>query len=315
MAEHVLPFDKAHTKWNKALPPAIEIDAGDTVSCETRSAGGRITPGCDAAVLSSFNFDRPLPLAGPIFVRDARPGDVLEVEIQDVRPSRWGWSGIIPGFGLLAEDFPAPYIYHWDLSNGRDTALREDIVIPLDPFCGNMGVCPDVPHEVPIVPPGNFGGNMDIRHLTKGATLLLPVQVEGALFSAGDCHAAQGDGEVGGTGIESPTQFTLRFQVRKGIDLPGPQFLVPGPLTSKYDHAGYFATTGVGPDLMPCAKQAIRAMIAYITRTYRLPPEAAYVLCSIVVDLKISEIVDAPNWIVSAYLPLSVFRGSRDRAQ
>jgi acetamidase/formamidase len=189
--------------------------------------------------------------------------------------------------------------------------MRKDIVIPLDPFCGVMGVCPAEPGEHNVLPPGRFGGNMDIRHLTKGSRLLLPVQVDGALFSAGDCHAAQGDGEVCVTGIESPMQFTLRFNVIKGANLPAPQFQVPGPLTSKHDRRGYYATTGVGPDLMQCAKDALRAMLDHMTRTYRLSREDAYVLASVVVDLKISEIVDAPNWIVSAYLPLSIFKGRR----
>jgi acetamidase/formamidase len=201
------------------------------------------------------------------------------------------------------------YKWNWDLSNGKTTSLRRDIVIPLDPFCGVMGVCPAEPGEHFVLPPGRFGGNMDIRHLTKGTRLLLPVQVPGALFSSGDCHAAQGDGEVCVTGIESPMMFTLRFNVLKNLHLPAPQFHVPGPLTKKYDRKGYYATTGVGPDLMQCAKDTLRAMIEHTVKTYRLSREDAYCLASVVVDLKISEIVDAPNWIVSAYLPLSIFKG------
>jgi len=316
MAEHVLSPAKIHYKWNKDLPPAIEIDPGDVVTCETRDVtDGQVTPGCDASVLGTVNFDRIYPLAGPIYVKGARPGDALEVEILDLRTKGWGWNGILPGLGLLSEDFPGPYIRHWDLSNGKTTSLRKDIVIPLDPFCGVMGVCPAEPGEHFVLPPGRFGGNMDIRHLNKGSRLLLPVQVAGALFSAGDCHAAQGDGEVCVTGIESPMEFVLRFNVVKGANLPSPQFYVPGPLTKKHDRKGYFATTGVGPDLMQDAKDALRAMIDYLTRTYGLSREDAYVLSSVVVDLKISEIVDAPNWIVSAYLPLSIFKGRGKRGK
>jgi acetamidase/formamidase len=312
MAEYTLTPERVHYKWNRDLPPAIAVSPGDVVTCLTRDVtDGQVTPGCDASVLGTVNFDRIYPLAGPIFVRGAAPGDALEVEILDLQTQGWGWNGILPGLGLLADDFPTPYIYHWDLSNGKTTSMRRDIVIPLDPFCGVMGVCPAEPGEHFVLPPGRFGGNMDIRHLTKGSRLLLPVQVDGALFSAGDCHAAQGDGEVCVTGIESPMQFTLRFHVIKGANLPAPQFQVPGPLTRKYDRRGYYATTGVGPDLMQCAKDALRAMLDHLTQTYRLSREDAYVLSSVVVDLKLSEVVDAPNWIVSAYLPLSIFKGRR----
>ncbi|MDR7555112.1 MAG: acetamidase/formamidase family protein [Armatimonadota bacterium] len=308
MAAHVLSPDRVHYKWNKDLPPALVVEPGDTVTCRTRDVtDGQVTPGCDAAVLASLDFERIYPLAGPIYVTGAEPGDALEVEILDLRPLEWGWTGIIPTLGLLAEEFTTPYIRHWDLRNGYSTRLRDDIVIPLQPFCGVMGVAPAAPGEHFVLPPGVFGGNMDIRHLNRGATLLLPVQVEGALFSAGDCHAAQGDGEVCVTGIECPMEFTLRFGVRKGLRLPAPQFRTPGPLTPRYDARGYYATTAVGPDLMQDAKDAVRAMIDHLVRTYGLSREDAYVLCSVAVDLKISEIVDAPNWIVSAYLPLSIF--------
>lgn len=311
MSTHVLPPERVHYKWNKDLPPALEVDPGDIVTCRTKDVtDGQVTPGCDASVLASINFDRIYPLAGPISVRGAAPGDALEVEILDLRPLDWGWTGIIPTLGLLAEDFPGPYIRHWDLSDGHTTRMRDDLIIPLQPFCGVMGVEPAEPGEHFVLPPGPFGGNMDIRHLNRGTRLLLPVQVPGALFSAGDCHAAQGDGEVCVTGIECPMEFTLRFGVRKGLSIPAPQFQTPGPLTPRHDALGYYATTGVGPDLMQCTKDAVRAMIVHLGRTYGLSPEDAYVLCSVAVDLKISEVVDAPNWIVSAYLPLSIFKGN-----
>lgn len=311
MREFTLSPDKIHYKWNRDHPPAIEVAQGDVVHFETEEvSGGQIRPGSPAEALRALDFDRLYPLAGPVFVKDALPGDVLEVEILEMQPKNWGWSGIIPSLGLLPEDFPEPYIKHWDLSGGQQTELRADIVIPLDPFCGVMGVAPQARGDIFVLPPGQFGGNMDIRHLTKGTTLLLPVQVEGALFSAGDCHAAQGDGEVCVTGIESPMRFTLRFGLRRGRSIPGPQFITPGPLTAKYDARGYYATTGIEPDLMEAARQAVRAMIAHLVETYGLSPQDAYILCSTAVDLKISEVVDAPNWIVSAYLPLSIFRSA-----
>jgi acetamidase/formamidase len=306
--EHFLPAEKVHFVWNNALPPALEIDPGDVVVYDLRDVtDNQITPASTADALTTLDWSRIYPLGGPVFVKGAKPGDVLEVEILDLHPKGWGWTGIIPGFGLLGEEFNKPYLRIWDLSPGDHTFLREDIRIPLDPFCGTMGVAPEEKGEFPVMPPGKFGGNMDIRHLTKGATLLLPVQVEGALFSCGDCHAAQGDGEVCVTGIEAPMHVALRFRVRKDRSIPEPQFLTPGPLTSKYDGKGYYATTGISPDLLEASRKAVRHMIDHLVHTYHLTPEDAYVLCSVAVDLKISEVVDKPNWIVSAYLPLSIF--------
>jgi acetamidase/formamidase len=241
-----------------------------------------------------------------VFLKGARPGDALVVEILELRPGSWGWTGINPPAGLLPE-FTEPYLKIWSLSSDTHTDLRHDISIPLDPFCGTMGVAPDEAGSFSVAPPGKFGGNMDIRHLTSGSTLLLPVWVEGGLFSCGDAHAVQGDGEVCISAIEAPMRARLRFGLRKGLRLPSPQFATPGPLVSKFEAAGYYATTGIGPDLMEGARAAMRAMIEHLTRTYTLSREDAYVLCSVAVDLKISEVVDAPNWIVSAYLPLSIF--------
>jgi acetamidase/formamidase len=243
-----------------------------------------------------------------VLVKGARPGDALEVEILDLRPGNWGWTAIIPGLGLLQQEFTDAHLHIWDLTSRTVAEFRRDIHIPLDPFCGTMGVATDEVGTFPVMPPGKFGGNMDIRHLNKGTTLLLPVWVAGALFSCGDAHAVQGDGEVCISAIEAPMRATLRFGVRQGLGLPSPQFVTPGPLTSKHDAKGYYATTGIAPDLMEGARAAVRAMIDHLQRTYRLSRRDAYVLCSVAVDLKISEVVDTPNWLVSAYLPLSIFR-------
>jgi len=250
---------------------------------------------------------RVYPLAGPVAVAGARPGDALEIEMLELVAGSWGWSGINPGFGLLPEEASEPYLHVWDLSAGTTTDLRPGIRIPLDPFCGTIGVAPEVPGSHPVMPPGRFGGNMDIRHLTRGATLLLPVRVEGALFSCGDPHAAQGDGEVCVSAIETPMRARLRFRLRKGLSIPAPQFTVPGPLTPKYDRRGYYVTTGIAPDLMEAARAATRAMLDHLVQSYGLRRQEAYILSSVAVDLKISEVVDAPNWIVSAYLPLALF--------
>jgi acetamidase/formamidase len=159
------------------------------------------------------------------------------------------------------------------------------------------------------IPPRENGGNIDIRHLTPGARALFPVLVPGALFSCADCHSAQGDGEVNGTGIETPMSVTLRFDLRKGANIPELRFWTPpGAQLTVTDRAGYYVTTAHGPDLYRDAQQAIRYMIEHLASEYHMTPEQAYCLCGAAVDLKISEIVDAPNWIVSAYLPLSIFR-------
>jgi acetamidase/formamidase len=237
----------------------------------------------------------------------AEAGDVLAVEVLDIRTQGWGWTAVIPGLGLLPEDFPDAYLKIFDLTNGDYTYFKDDIVIPIEPFFGTMGVSPSGPEKPVIMPPGPFGGNMDTRHITKGSILYLPVQHEGALFSCGDAHAAQGDGEVCVTGIESPMYAALRFDLIKDKHLPAPQFSTPGPLTPLVEERGWYATMGVNQDLMQAAKDSLRAMVEHISTAYSLDPVEAYVLASLVVDLKISEIVDQPNWIVSSYLPLAIF--------
>src|SRR5207247_5685845 len=188
---------------------------------------------------------------------------------------------ILPGFGLLSEEFSEPYLKIFDLSNGDVTYLREDVGIPVEPFLGTMGVCPVGASEQSIMPPGTFGGNMDTRQITQGATLFLPVQVREALFSCGDAHAAQGDGEVCVTGIEAPIYVVMRFTLQPSRSIPAPQFVTSGGLLSKVNHAGYYATTGVGSDLMKAAQDSIRAMISYLSDAYRLSREDAYVLSSL----------------------------------
>jgi acetamidase/formamidase len=311
MAEHVLERGRVHYKWDNSLAPAIEIDPGDVVHCETLEVtDGQVTPGSPASALGTIDFDRLYPLAGPVHVRGAEPGDVLEVDILSLRPLEWGWAGLLPGLGLLAEDFAEPYIRHFDLTNGQYAELREDIRIPIQPFCGTMGVATDEPGRHDVLPPTKGAGNIDTRHLGVGTKLYLPVFVPGAMFSAGDCHAAQGDGEVCVTGIECPMAFSLRFDVKKDRSLKPWRYhfqTPPGPLQPKSDEKGYHAATALGPDLMENAKNAVREIIDWLVANKGLSREDAYVLCSLAVDLKISQIVDQPNFGVSAYLALSVF--------
>ena len=158
-----------------------------------------------------------------------------------------------------------------------------------------------------VVPPRRMGGNLDIRDLAAGTTLYLPVEVAGALFSIGDTHAAQGDGEVCGTAIESPMEVELKLDLIKQEKLAFPRFTTPGPVTRHLDAKGYEVTTGVGPDLMAGARDAVSAMIDLLGAAHGLSAEDAYLLCSVCGDLRISEIVDMPNWVVSFYFPRVVF--------
>src|SRR5256885_6939171 len=170
-----------------------------------------------------------------------------------------------------------------------------------------MGVCRAGASRQEVMPPGTFGGNMDTRQLVKGSTLYLPVQVEGALFSCGDAHGAQGDGEVCVTGIEAPMLGSFRFTLHQGRSIAAPHWSAPGPLTPRVDAGGFYATTGVGPDLYVASQDAVRELVDHLVETRPLSRQDAYVLASLCVDLKISEIVDAGQFIVSAAMPLAVF--------
>ena len=305
---HHLPDEQVHFTWDAGNEPVLAVRSGDTVVVWTRDVSdNQIGPDSDASVIAGLDWDRIYPLAGPIAIEDAEPGDTLAIEVLDIHTQGWGWTAILPGLGLLAEDFPDPYLRVFDLSRGDVAYMREDIAIPLEPFFGTMGVCPADAHAQPVMPPGTFGGNMDVRQLTRGSTLYLPVQVPRGLFSCGDAHGAQGDGEVCVTGLEAPMFASLRFTLQKGRSIPGPQYRTPAPLTPRVDSAPFYATTGVGGDLYAAAQDAVRAMIDHIASSSDVTREDAYLLCSLAVDLKISEIVDAGQYIVSALLPEAVF--------
>ena len=170
-------------------------------------------------------------------------------------------------------------------------------------MCGTIGVAPAEPGLHSIIPPRNVGGNMDIRDIAEGTELYLPVEVAGAIFSVGDTHAAQGDGEVCGTAIESPIDVALKFELIKGANLRRPRSVTPGPVSRHLDSKGYEVTTGIGPDLMTGARMAVSEMVELLSRRYGYAPIDAYMLCSVCADLRISSIVDMPNWVVSFYFP------------
>jgi len=310
--------EKAHTihrhhqylNWDNARPPAITIAPGDLVTFKDIDAMcGQITATSTVEALSTLDFNRVNPIAGPVYVDGAEPGDTLKVVVTGFEPSGWAWTGVIPGFGLLAEDFPTPALHIWSYDSTFRTpaAYGKFASVPLKPFCGTTGVAQQMPGSHSTIPPYASGGNMDIRDLSEGVELYLPVQVKGALFSIGDPHAAQGDGEVCGTAIESPMSVTARIDLIKGGSLRFPRFTTSKPVTRHLDAKGYEVTTGICPDLMEASKNAVRGMIDLLGKTRGLSAEHAYMLCSVCADLRISEIVDRPNWVVSLYLPRIVF--------
>ncbi|ANU27597.1 acetamidase [Planococcus versutus] len=305
---HTFPEDRVHYTWEKDPQPVLTIDSGDQVDFFTREvADDQFDENSTTKDIETLDWARVYPLAGPVEIRGAQPGDTLEVEMVDLVTGSWGWMSILPGLGLLPDEFPDAYLRIFDLSDGEFIHFTDTIKVPITPFLGTMGVGPEKAEGQVIMPPGTFGGNMDTRHLTVGTKLYLPVQVAGAMFSCGDAHAAQGDGEVCVSAVECSAHASLKFRLIKGKTIPAPQFQTAGALTPKVDHKGFYGTTGVGPDLMEASRDAIRAMVEHISSTYALDPKDAYLLSSACVDLKISEIVDAGQYIVSALLPLAVF--------
>jgi len=299
----------AHIGWDKDLKPIAEVDPGQTITYEiTEASGGQFNRDSTNETLAGLDFSKVNPVAGPVYVKGAEPGDTLEIEMLQFRQLDWGWTGIIPGFGLLADQFKDPYLKIFDLKNENTTEFLPGIDLFIKPFPGTMGVALSDAGNHSIIPPRQNGGNIDIRHLTSGTKLYLPIHVEGALFSIGDTHAAQGDGEVCGTAIEASMETTIRFKLHKGKTIAEPRYELPGPPTPEADSRGYYVTTGFAPDLTEASKKAINYMIEYLMDTYRLEAKDAYMLCSLAVDLRINEIVNAPNYLVSAFLPNAIFK-------
>jgi len=295
-----------HFGWDNAKPPVLTVAPGETVTLGTvDSSGGQLSIESTVADIAALDFDKINPVTGPVCIEGAKPGDALQVTFDSYHPSGWGWTANIPGFGLLADQFqqPALHIWSYDINTLMPALFGKFGRVPLKPFSGTVGVAPAQMGTHSIVPPRQVGGNMDIRDLAAGCVLYLPVEVEGALFSLGDTHAAQGDGEVCGTAIESQMDVTVRFDLLKGAAPIFPHFTTPGPVTRHLDEKGYDVTTGVGPDLMAGARDAVSGMIDLLTARHGMAPEEAYMLCSVCADLRISEIVDQPNWIVSFYFP------------
>jgi len=299
-----------HYGWDNSLAPAVRIAPGESLEFDVAdAAGGQLGAASTVLDVGRLNFAKINPVNGPVFVDGAAPGDVLKVTLLEFAPSGWGWTANIPGFGLLADEFkePALHLWQYDAKTLAPALFGRWGKVPLKPFTGTIGVSPAEPGMHSIVPPRRVGGNMDVRDIALGTELFLPVEVAGALFSVGDTHAAQGDGEVCGTAIESPMRVALRFDLLKQQPLSFPRFRTAGPVSRHLDAKGYEVATGIGPDLMQSARAAVRSMIDLLMRQQGMPAIDAYLLCSVCGDLRISEIVDLPNWTVSFYLPRVVF--------
>jgi acetamidase/formamidase len=308
--KHTIHSHCHHCGWNALFPPVLRIAPGESVDFEVFDAsGGQLSPSSAVADVATMDFGKINPVTGPVYIDGAEPGDVLKVTLLSFKPSGWGWTANIPGFGLLADEFtePALQIWSYDALSMAPALFGRHAKVPLKPFTGTIGVAPGEPGLHSIVPPRRVGGNMDVRDIAAGTELYLPVEVAGALFSVGDTHAAQGDGEVCGTAIESPMSVALQFDLIKQTPLAFPRFTTPGPVTRHLDAKGYEVTTGIGPDLMQAARAAVRGMVELLSARHGMAPVEAYMLCSVCGDLRISEIVDMPNWTVSFYFPRVVF--------
>jgi formamidase len=371
--EHVIEVDPArplaeephtgHNRWHEAIEPVVEVDPGDTVVYETRDAfDGQLKPTSSVNDVAAAALGPVHPLTGPVFVKGAEPGDLLEAELLAIDPDpwdQWGYTVEVPGFGFLRDDFPDPFIAHWQL-RGAEYAESEQIPgvrIPCAPFPGVFGLAPSAelreaatereaelaerggfalppdeegaipadpaigPAALRTVPPRETGGNVDIKQTTPGVTLLLPVYTEGALVSTGDVHYAQGDCEACGTAIEMRSRVHVRFGIRKSeaarlglrdLQLTRDDYFAPPDFAAP---RRFHATTGIcvardgrneSEDLTLAARNALRNMIDYLG-TRGFDPQQAYALCSVAVDLRISQTVDVPNLLVTAILPLDIF--------
>jgi acetamidase/formamidase len=296
---HASPDTVHWAFFDASLEPVAEIDSGDTVTLHAVSGGPDIRPEGDGFEILPEHREIHDKLTaggaghimtGPVAVRGAEPGDVLEVRIKDVSlRQNWGWNRIRPLSGALPEDFPEQRLLHIHLDKKHMVAnLPWGVNLPLKPFFGVMGVAPPPGWgRITSVIPRAHGGNLDNKELGAGCTLFLPVFKEGALFSAGDGHAVQGDGEVCVTAIETSLSGTFEMHLRKDLALTMP----------RAETDTHYITHGIDPVLDNAAKQALREMIVLIQEKANLSKEDAYTLCSIAADLRVSQIVNVHKGI------------------
>ncbi len=310
MAEHKLSANPTHSRWNRALAPRLNIQPGDTVHLECVDASGaQVNPKTTLSEFLAIDRQRIHALTGPIYVERAEPGDVLQIDVLKVAHRGWGWSSVIAGLGFLKERFAEPFLFHWKLEGTVSRSLAPAIV-PLRPFCGVMGVARAEDGEFITRPPGPFGGNMDVRQLCAGATLYLPVYNTGALFSAGDAHAAQGDGEVCINGIECPADVTLRFRLHKGQRLAAP-VVESGAVRGQETGGDAWFVVESATDAAGAARAATSRMIDLLVDRWGFTPVHAYLLCSVAMNLHMSQVVNEPMFTVCAEMPKSLLPARR----
>ncbi|WP_428235234.1 acetamidase/formamidase family protein [Gracilimonas sp.] len=296
-----LTSDQTHNRWSSAIEPVLTVPSGSVIKVGTEEASDQqLDVNSTLEDLANLSFDPIHPLTGPVYVENAEPGDVLKVTLHKIEMGDWGWTAIVPGFGFLADEFTDPYLKTFELGKDKKTAkFSENIEIPLKPFPGVMGVAPDTEEMLSTIPPRENGGNMDDPNITEGSVVYFPVLVEGALFSIGDTHAAQGHGEVCGTAIEAPMNIIYEVEVIKG----GRTISEP-----QYETDDYYAVTAFATTIDEAARKATRYMIDFLEEEKGMDRQDAYALCSLAGDLKIAEVVDVPHMLVSMHIPKSIFK-------
>ncbi|MGH8868144.1 MAG: acetamidase/formamidase family protein [Actinomycetes bacterium] len=354
--------ETGHNRWHPDIEPRVRCAPGDRVVLQTRDAfDGQMGPAATLDTVGAPDLDVVHPLTGPVHVEGAEAGDLLEVRILEVEPDPYGYTVQVPGFGFLRDEFPEPFMVRWRIADGWATSDDlPGVRVPGAPFMGTIGLAPDrellartaareqvaldtggfvlppsaagaVPSDPAIatralrtIPPRETAGNVDIKQLSAGTRLYIPVYAEGALFSAGDAHFAQGDCETCGTAVEMRATLHVEFALHKG------RAAARGIRDTQFARVDYwvdpvysapqrfFATTGLSvtrggderaEDLTVAARNALLNMIDHLQAEYGLSRQQAYALCSVAVDLKVSELVDVPNFVVSAFLPLALFDG------
>ena len=297
--KYFLTADQTHNKFSRTIPPVLRVPSGAVIQVDTEEASDQqLTAQSTAADLTGVSLDPIHPLTGPVYVEGAKPGDVLAVTLHKIEVGEWGWTGIFPGFGFLADEFDEPWLRTWVFGKrNKEAKFNDRITIPLEPFAGVMGVAPDTDEMLSTIPPRANGGNMDNPYLTEGVTVYFPVFVGGALFSIGDTHAAQGLGEVCGTGIEAPMQIVYEVNVIDGKEwMKEPQ----------YETDEDYAVSAYGTTIDEATRKATRYMIDYLTNEHALDAAEAYALCSLAGDLHIAEVVDVPNVLVVMHMSKKV---------
>ena len=297
--DYILTADQKHNKFSKLIPPVLTVPSGAVIKAETNEASdGQLHAKAELDDLINIDFGPIHPLTGPVYVEEAEVGDILAVDVLKIELHDYGWQAIVAGFGFLTDRFPDPKLKVHEIDKVKKTMQFSDkVTIPLMPFAGVMGVAPNTEEMLSTIPPRENGGNMDDPSIVEGTTVYFPVLVKGGLFSIGDTHAVQGLGEVCGTALEAPMTITYRLRVLKDK---------PAIKEPQYETDQYYAVTGFGDTIDKATKKAVNFMIDHLVANYDISDEDAYMLCSLVADLKIAEVVDVPNMLVTMHFPKSI---------